>query len=296
MRFYVSWYPGDPWYPLYDDDCAMLISVTSVSREWTLGDFVELPCYLMLDSGGYRFAIAPSERPTPKEVFERQLRLVEGYVIKTILCALDYPILDPEVSSNEKDRCIDQTIAYAYEFKCLMDQYQTPDHVGGLAIIQGYDVPSLVHCARELQAIGFAHYGLGSLAPLKHHREILARVGAVMEVVGPNLHVFGVSAVQTLRALRDLGVRSVDSARPAKAAMYNQVFYSRPFRRFAIARSRDKVGAAMPSHRRLSEPLPCDCPACGGKANPDILKFGSREYVRLRTLHNYWHLKQALSR
>jgi hypothetical protein len=126
MRFYVSWYPGDPWYPLYDDDCAMLISVTSVSREWTLGDFAELPCYLMLDSGGYRFANVPSERPTPREVFERQLYLIEGCGIKGILCALDYPILDPDVSSNEKDRCIDQTIAYAYEFRCLMDQYQIP--------------------------------------------------------------------------------------------------------------------------------------------------------------------------
>lgn len=295
MRFYVSWYPGDPWYPLHDDDCAMLISAASVSREWTLGDFPKPPCYLMLDSGGYRYTIAPDERPTPREVFERQLRIIENHEVETILCALDYPILDPDVSSNGKDRCIDQTIAYAYEFKWLMDRYQPPDYVEGMAVIQGYDVPSLVYCARQLQAIGFARYGVGSLAPLKHHREILARVEAVMEVVSPNLHVFGVGAIRTLHALRHLGMCSVDSARPAKAAMYNQVFYSRPFRRFAIAASRDKVGAAMPSHRRLSEPLPCDCPACGGRANPDILKFGRREYVRLRTLHNYWHLKQALS-
>jgi len=294
MRFYVSWYPGDPWYPLYDDDCAMLISVASVSQGWTLSDVLKPPRYLMLDSGGYRYAIAPGERPTPREIFERQLRIIEEHQTETVLCALDSPLLRPDLSSNERDRCISQTIAYAYEFKWLMDRYHLPDYVEGMAIIQGYDVPSLVHCARELRAMGFTRFGLGSLALLKHPREILARVEAVMEVVGSSLHVFGVSAIQTLRALRGLGVCSVDSSRPAKAAMYNQIFYSRPFRRFAIAESQDKVGAAMPPDRRLSEPLPCDCPACGGKPNPDILKFGRREYIRLRTLHNYWHLKRAL--
>jgi tRNA-guanine family transglycosylase len=295
MRFYVSWYPGDPWYPLYDDDCAMLISIASVSRDWTLGNFPKPPRYLMLDSGGYRYAIAPRERPKPREVFERQLRIIEGYEVETVLCTLDYPILDPSMSSNEKDRCISQTIAYSYEFKYLMNQYQLPDHVEGMAVIQGYDVSSLSRCVHELQTVSFTRYGLGSLAPLKHHREILARVEAVMEIVGPYLHVFGVGAIRTLRALHDLDVCSVDSARPAKAAMYNQIFYSQPFRRFAIEKSQDKVGAAMPSHRRLSKPLPCECPACGGEANPGVLKFGNRKYIALRTLHNYWHLKRALT-
>ena len=294
MDFYVSWYPGDPWYPLYDDDCAMLISVPSMYRDWTLNNVAKPPRRLMLDSGGYRYAIAPSESPTAKEVFERQLRTIEGCQVETILCTLDYPILNPGLSPGEKDQCIDRTIGYAYEFKWLMEQYQIPDYVEGMAVIQGYDIPSLLYCTHELKAIGFSRFGLGSLALLKHHREILARVEAVMEVVGPDLHVFGVSAVQTMRALRDLGVGSLDSSRPAKAAMYNQVFYSRPFRRFAIADSQDKVGAAMPPDRRLSSPLPCDCPACGGRADPDVLKFGCREYVRLRTLHNYWHLKRAL--
>jgi 7-cyano-7-deazaguanine tRNA-ribosyltransferase len=295
MHFYVSWYPGDPWYPLYDDDCAMLISIASISREWTLSGFPKPPRRLMLDSGGYRYAIAPNERPAPGDLFERQLRIVEGLEAETILCSLDYPILDVKASSNEKDHCIDQTIAYAYEFRELMRRYRPSGQIEGMAVIQGYDVPSLVCCAQELQKIGFELYGLGSLAPLKYHREIIARVEAVMEVVGPSVHVFGIGAVQTLRALRNLGVYSVDSARPAKAAMYNQVFYSRPFRRFAIAASQDKVGKALPSHRRLSEPLPCECPACEGKAHPDIIKFGQREYVRLRTLHNYWHLKRAVT-
>jgi tRNA-guanine family transglycosylase len=295
MRFYISWYPGDPWYPVYDEDCAMLISVTSVSQVWSLDDFLKLPRYLMLDSGGYRYAIAPDERPTPREVFERQLRIIEDREVETVLCGLDYPILNSNAPSNEKDRCIHQTIAYAYEFRKLMDRYRAYDHIEGIPVIQGYDVSSMAYCAHRLREIGFSYLGLGSLAPLKHHPGIMARVETVMDIVGPDLHIFGVGVIRTLRTLSDLGIRSVDSARPAKAAMYNQVFYSKPFRRFAISKSRDKVGTAMPDHRRLAEPLPCDCPACGGKANPDILKLGRREYVWLRTLHNYWHLKRVLA-
>ena len=294
MRFYVSWYPGDPWYPRYDDNCAMLISVASVSQGWSLRDFSPPPRYLMLDSGGYRYAIAPNERLSPKEVFDRQLRMIEDVEVETILCALDYPILDSDVTSNEKDRCIHQTLAYAYEFKRLLSQHSFPDQIRGMAVVQGYDGPSLSRCATELRGLGFPYYGLGSVAPLRHHEEIMKRVEVVMGVVGSKLHVFGVSAVKTLRVLRRRGILSIDSSRPAKAAMYNQVFYSRPFRRFAIAKSDDKVGKAMPSHRQLSKPLPCDCPACGGKANPDILSLGQREYIRKRALHNYWHLKRVL--
>jgi tRNA-guanine family transglycosylase len=294
MRFYVSWYPGDPWYPRYDDDCAMLISVASVSQVWSLDEFDKTPCYLMLDSGGYRYASVPGERPNPKEIFERQLRIIEGYEVKTILCALDYPIIDPGASSNQKDRHIDQTIGYAYELKTLIKQYHVADRVEAMGVVQGYDVSSMAYCAHRLQAVGFAHHGLGSLAPLKHHEEILERVQAVMDVLGQDLHIFGVSGIETVAVLRDWGIRSVDSSRPAKAAMYNQIFYSRPFRRFSIAESEDHVGLAMSSDRRLSEPLPCDCPACGGEANPDVLRLGKRDYIALRTLHNYWHLKRAL--
>jgi tRNA-guanine family transglycosylase len=123
----------------------------------------------------------------------------------------------------------------------------------------------------------------------------VSRVRAVMDIVGCTLHVFGIGSVYTLKALKEMGVQSADSARPAKAAAYNQVFYSLPFRRFAIATSNDKVGLRMPNYRRLVEPLPCDCPACHGRANPDILKFGKKEHIGLRAIHNYYHLKQEIT-
>ncbi len=294
MRFYASWYPGDPWYPRYEPDAAVLISVTSVSRQWRLAERAILPRYLILDSGGYRYALAPEERPTPRQNFERQLQMLGDCETETILCASDHPILTPDAPSNEKDRSLTQTIAYACEFKELAAKQHLSPHIQLMAVIQGYDVASSVHCAHELKALGFSQYGLGSLAPLKSHPEIIARVTAVTDVVGVNLHIFGVSAIRTMQTLHDLGITSLDSSRPAKAAMYNQVFYSQPFRRFAIAASRDKVGAAMPHTRRLHAPLPCDCPICREGRNADVINFGSREYVFARTLHNYWHLKRAL--
>jgi hypothetical protein len=49
MDFYVSWYPGDPIYPYYDDDCAMLISVASVSSDWSLARLTKSPRRLIIE-------------------------------------------------------------------------------------------------------------------------------------------------------------------------------------------------------------------------------------------------------
>jgi tRNA-guanine family transglycosylase len=272
----------------------MLISVTSVSQAWTLRDAAELPQHLILDSGGYRYARYPEQRPTARALFERQLKIVGDTQVPTFLCSLDFPILDNDLTQAEKDTCVNQTIAYAHEFRSLLSDSAYPTNVKALGVVQGYDPPSLRHCAHELKSIGFQHFGLGSLAPLMYHEEIMRRVEAVVDVVGRNLHIFGIGAIQTLDALSALDVRSVDTSRPAKAAMYNQVFDSRPFRYYAIAASRDESGLSLSDDRRLRESRPCDCPACQGDVNPDIIKLGKREYVFARTLHNYWHLKRVI--
>lgn len=294
MRFYASWYPGDPWYPSYEEDCSMLISVTSVSQTWTLRRESHLPDHLIIDSGGYRHARYPDQRPTPQALFDRQVEILAKAQIPTLICSMDFPMLDDGLPQYEKDHRVDQTVAYAYEFMSLLSISNYPSNIEGMAIIQGYDLPSLRHCARELKVIGFQHFGIGSLAPLRSHVEVMRRVRAVVEIVGEDLHVFGIGAIRTLRALRKLRIRSVDTSRPAKAAMYNQVFFSQPFKRYAIANSRDKSGLALPEERRLRQPRLCNCPACRGRRNPDIIKLGKRKYVFARTLHNYWHLKRAL--
>ncbi len=297
MEFFVSWYRGDAYYPLYDDDCSLLISITSVSQDWTIHSFPKFPSRLLIDSGGYRFAIAPHEALSPKRVLERQLSLLADERIPTIICARDYPILDASLSMTEKDKCITQTIAFAYELKNLLVQRELPKNITPMAIVQGYDVASLEYCARELRSIGFPLYGLGSLAVLKRHAPVVERVCAVASVIGAEkLHIFGVSLIQTAQALRDMGVHSIDSARPAKSAAYNEILYSFPFRRFGILEASPMdvpLRGRIPRERRLSFPLACNCPICV-KTPESIMGVGRRLNIRSRGVHNYYHLKRIL--
>lgn len=156
-----------------------------------------------------------------------------------------------------------------------------------MAIIQGYDEASLIYCAGELKHIGFDLYGIGSMAVLKRHQPIMRRVEAVASVIGAErLHIFGVSVISAARPLREMGIHSLDSSRPAKAAAYNEVLYSQPYRRFGILESPDApLAGRIPKHRRLVEPLPCDCPICQNGGS-DILEVGQRPFIRARALHN----------
>lgn len=294
MDFYVSWYLGDPLYPSYDPECALLVSITSVARDWTIHQLPVLPQKLLIDSGGYRFAIAPREALSPAQVLQRQMTLLNGAPIPTIICARDYPILDKSLTSAEKDQSITQTIAYAYELKSLLHRQGIADQITPMAVVQGYDTDSLVYCAQELKSIGFPLYGLGSLAELRQHHLIMERIRTVAEVIGADrLHIFGVSVVQTVQALQKMGIHSIDSSRPAKAAAYNEILYSHPYRRYGILEpSPTPMKGRFPIHRRLTQPLPCVCPVC--KVDPEqIMIVGKRANIRSRALHNYYHLKQV---
>lgn len=296
MDFYVSWYPGDPDYPIYDDACHLLISITSVARDWKIGNLPKLPKGLVIDSGAFRFANTSQQALTPRETLTRQIALLGESIVPTIVCAADAPILDSTMSSNDKDRCIAQTIAFGYEFRNLIEQWCLPPHIIPMAVVQGYDTDSLCYCAQELRQIGFPLYGLGSLALLRQHTPIMERVIAVTQVLEVGrLHILGVSAVQTAISLRRLGIHSLDSARSAKAAAYNEILYSNPFRRFGIwepSFEESPLKGRLPRGRRLDTPLPCECPICRVDASR-ILAVGYRSGIRCRALHNYYHLKLA---
>lgn len=294
MDFYVSWYTGDPFYTEYYEDANILISISSVSQSWTISRFPKLPKKLIIDSGGFRFAQRPDERPTAKSVFYRQLSLLDNADISVILCPLDYPIIDSSLNSNEKDQCITDTIANAYELKNLIVKRNLPANIKSMGIIQGYDSGSLQYCAKEIKDIGFPVYGIGSLVEVRHHEQIIERIQSIFNIIHPSeLHVFGISAVPTVKVMAKLGIASFDSARPAKSAMYSEVFYSNPFQRYGIhPKINANIRGRIPSDRRLSKPLPCECPICIiGKST--ILGQGKRTHIQNRTIHNYFHLKKT---
>lgn len=293
MRFYVSWYPGDPEYPQYDDECALLVSITSVAQQWSVRNLQRTPKFLMIDSGGFRFATAPHEALSPARILDRQIQLLDGLDIPTIICARDYPILDRKATTQKKDECITQTIAYAYELRSLLDRSCVPANVKPMAVIQGDTPEALAYCAAELKALDFPLYGIGSLAGLRNHILIWERVQAVLGIIEPQkLHVFGVSVIETIRALQKLGIHSFDSSRPAKAAMFNELLYSNPYRRYGIYEvGRKKQRGRFPREQRLVKPLPCACPVC--QIDPQVVMgVGKKKYIRSRTLHNYFHLKR----
>ncbi len=292
MDFFASWYPGDLWVPDYDPNCRMLISTSSVSQYWRLDRYKNLPITLIIDSGGFRYASRPDKRLFPQEVLTKQISMIRGQDLKIFLCALDHPIFDPALSSNEKDRRISQTIAYAYEMKAQFEKLSLDSNIQPMAIVQGYDVASLKFCAHELKSIGFSWYGLGSLLAVKQNESaLIQRVEAVIDQVGTNLHIFGISSISTIRKLRQLGVTSFDSARPAKSAMYNQIFfYIR--NQLTVFESHGDSNLHIPVPPEMRD-FPCNCPICNGQFNYLVTIIGKRHNIALRAIHNYWHLKMA---
>jgi len=295
MDFFVAWYMRDPQYPQFDEDCGMLVSVASVPQRWRISDLKTLPTRVIVDSGGFRHSQVGGTLPTPRALFARQLHMIEGLPpqCEITLCALDLPILDPLATANDRDRLLYQTLANAYEFKRLTDNKKNGQSYKTLAIVQGFDLASFRRSAYELRAIGFDSYGVGSLAFLGSIQELQRRIEVVQDVVGSAIHVFGVTRGRQISLLKQLGVASIDSSTPIKAGMFNQLFYSDPFRRFVLATHRHNTEAKNPN--RLHKPLPCPCPVCHGTINMNLMLTGSKTYNHLRAIHNYFHLKRHIT-
>ncbi len=297
MRFYVSWYYGDPLYQCYDPDCHMLISPTSVSREWTLRDLPVLPRHVMIDSGGFRYMTEQHKMPTARETFERQLQMLGDVDLPATLCALDFPMAERGLSSNEWDRRLTQTLAFAEELKRLIARHDLGKNVEWMVIVQGKDVPSLIFCAHELKAMGFTTFGVGSLVGLFDLHETVQRVQAVVSVVGAGVHVFGLSSAVVIRALSRVGVTSFDSSRPVKSSAYNEILYSYPSQAHPLCRygilDKGRATGIIPQARCLAHPLPCSCPIC--QQDPlEILRVGDRRAIDRRAIHNYFHFKASI--
>jgi tRNA-guanine family transglycosylase len=305
MDFYVSWSHSDPLYQLYDRQCSMLISIMAISNTWQLTRFPALPYQIMLDSGSYTYVASRQQLPKPKDVFKRQLAVLAGTDVPSIICAVDRPMLEKTLSLTERNQAIDKTIANAWELKVLMAEYYkngTADKhrkhlIEPLAIIHGYDAATIKYCAKQLLALGYTRFGIGSMAHLYDTKEIVRRVEIAQSIVGPSIHIFGVSAIETMKRLNEMGIASVDSSRPIKAAIYNEILYSEPYRRFGIAGSHFQPSDPKFSpHRLLSQlSIVCPCPICRDSINNDILRLGVRKYLLMRAVHNYYHVKKMIA-
>jgi tRNA-guanine family transglycosylase len=252
-----------------------------------------LPSRLILDSGGFRYLRSGERPPTVQEVLARQLAILGGIAVPTLLAPLDSPLPPGPVPVSAVDQQIARTLANAFELQRLIRRSPLPAHIEVLAVVQGNDAASVSYCARELQAMGYRHFGLGSLARVPEADEIARRVAAVFDIIQRPLHLFGLGSPGILRQLNPGWVASVDSSRPAKAAACNEVFYSYPFRRYGIMTSDGVSRSMLPVGRCLDGPLHCTCPIC--QEDPfAILRIGRRDHIRARAVHNYIHLRAVL--
>lgn len=289
LEFFIGWAQSDPFYQDFFSDCNMLISPPQVSQSWNINRFKHLPSKLMIDSGGYSLITSSESVVSQKEVFKRQLSISDGTSIPTLICHLDDPISISSFSFQDINTHIEKTISNAYEFMHLFRTSHLPSNYKSMGIIQGNDYRTISYCAQELKRIGFDYYGLGSLANLHDNEMIIERVKYAMEIVGCNLHVFGIAALQTINQLNLLQICSCDSTRPMKAAMYTTVLYSKPFRGYLVPKSRIKRDTPV-----LHTPLPCDCPICAKNANL-LLETGTKKSNNDRAVHNYYHLVKEIN-
>lgn len=292
MEIVFSWAHSDPFYPQTIPECGLLVSVPNVSGVWTARRFPWQPQSLMIDSGGYQ--ILRGEDLAVRATLRRQVAMV-AEVPHAVICILDAPLPKVRLSARERHERLEKTIANAHAYRALAQEYGSHRPWELMAIIQGDDPESIRFCAQELARIGFDRYGVGGLAPLYHTKEIVRRVEAAMDVVGQDVHVFGVAALATMRELARLGVRSVDTARPMHAAFCNEILYSAPYRRYGIA------GTLYPRSRRpkfhpsqqIDAPLPCDCSACRTDA-ARLLGMRGQAAIHHRALHNAYHLAREV--
>lgn len=286
VEFYVGWSHSDAIFTDYFPDCSILVSAIP-DNKGKLRKYKTKPKKIILDCGSVYY-VKQESRPSLKDIFKIQVSFLdssnpqEAYMVH-----FDEPMLN-KTTLSERYMAMEKTLFNAYEYLELFNAQRFPEHVQPMGVIQGYDKASIEFSAYELTRIGYTNFGIGSLLAHNQSKQIEI-IKYAADIVGPsNLHVFGVTGIPQMQAMVNIGVKSFDSTRPTMAAAFFQVFYSRPFRTFFLSKSHAKK-----SSPRIGEPLPCECPVCLINAS-DLFIPSPRDYTRLRSIHNFYHLSIVL--
>ncbi|MGF6950206.1 7-cyano-7-deazaguanine tRNA-ribosyltransferase [Neobacillus sp. B4I6] len=287
MEFYISWSHSDAVFCDYFDDCCMLISAVP-DNKYGIKKFRKKPKKLIIDSGALYYSKNPGKYKL-RDILDFQKYIIDSAPsnIPIKLVHLDEPLLNKNTLS-EKFSSVEKTLFNAYEYLHLMNESNLPKNVSLMGVIQGFDMPSTNYCIHELKKMGFKNFGLGSMLT-RPPAEQVKYMKAVTEIVGPDhLHIFGVTGIQQIKEMAKLNISSFDSSRPTMVAAFHQVFYSNPFRTYVISESKVKRRNFL-----ISKPLSCQCPVCIDDPG-DILNIAHRDYMKLRSIHNYYHLAKTI--
>jgi tRNA-guanine family transglycosylase len=295
MQYYISWTHSDPIYHERLPNLGVLVSPPNVNQIWTVHQWPSLPPHLLLDSGAFQY-MRNGRKLHPRDVLQRQLRMVADTDAPSAICHLDVPLIGASDPSDLQRRVI-ASLENAQWLIAQAAEEGVPSEVELVGVIQGHTVAMVYNVACVLADMGYRRFALGSLAPLaaSAQDEALRRIEAAMEAVGTNLHVLGVSTVSLLPRLARLGIRSADSAAPMREAWLGGVFYSRPFRRYKLPSPHFREWSRSYGFAELlTTPDPCDCPVCAEDASR-ILEISGKSYVNLRALHNCYHLSREIA-
>ncbi|OGR24295.1 MAG: hypothetical protein A2139_04920 [Desulfobacca sp. RBG_16_60_12] len=294
MDYYVAWTHSDPIFQQYLPDAKVLVSPPNVSLSWQIRQWPSLPKALIVDSGAYQY-YREGRRPLPQELLARQLRVLGNCTVVCGFCHLDVPMLGTR-NVAVLDRRVSENLEHARWLAHHIGVEGLPANVELLGVIQGYSVETVFYTAQSLADMGYTRFALGSLAKMSssNKSELLRRVEAALEAVGPTVHILGVSSVTLLRRLAQIGVQSADSGAPVHEAWRGGLYYSQPFRRYKVPSPHFSEWIRSYGFAEiLPAPLPCDCPVCLHDSQR-LLEPQGKEYVNLRAVHNYYHLVREL--
>ena len=173
---------------------------------------------IMVESGGY----LPKPPSAPDVCLQRQI-----YALPDLALTLDYPVKKGRggfLPKIQKDGRVDKTIENAkraMELKDLVGRRYKHDFEP-VAVIQGYDIPSISRSTWEMQSFGYEFYALGCVtteAASRHSPEIVERVRMVREIIGADtwLHVLGVMDIDLLCLIKNY-ITSFDATTLTKQA------------------------------------------------------------------------------
>lgn len=298
MKLFVSWYPGDACFWKHFMIDGLLISPTSVSRNFII-DSLNFSGEIMIDSGGYHYAKIQGRLPfAQKEVFEQQLRLLNGK--QAFVLQLDFPLL-PSLSAKERDKRIRISLRNAEEFIALCDGARKIIPVG---VVQGYNEETIRSSIHSLKNFGYNYLAIGGLSKFamgvyvpswKKRKEMITKVVEMLSREVSRLHVCGVSTPKLAKGFVKNNVYSIDSAAFTKAGIFMGIYYSNPYRRYRAITARRVKEGRVGFDRVLSEPFPCECPVCQKNGPNVLLKTGKKVWNNFRAIHNLWHYLKEIN-
>ena len=191
-------------------------------RMYRLGvtEFFRLPkeALSLGDCGAFNYVNEVEPPYTIDEVvsFYQGCGFQSGISIDHIILGYDPLIADEDVNPVWEFRQ-NLSLRLAAEFKEEVESRGNP--FTAVAAAQGWSPASYALSVAELQALGYRHIALGGMVTLKTP-EILNCLAAVAEVrtAETELHLLGVTRVESMPAFADFGVTSFDSTTPLRQA------------------------------------------------------------------------------